>query len=248
MKRVMCIAVTVILILISVSTFVSASEEPRMPDVEKTPMTLTVYFHIDGDGGEKISVDGAEFGICKVADLTVSGGSADYSTSEPFASVSVNDEDGREVTFNGVGFEDSQKLAEELSVIAQEKALLITKNAENGECTFTLDDPGIYLVVETAKSGDAEKYETADPFLIMVPSVHKGDIGYEWSYSVKAEPKTTIERIPEPETESDTEPGVPPSPVTGNDINVTAWVSLAVSVLCIILIALISGREEKQRE
>ena len=244
----MCITVTVILILISVSAFVFASDEPRMPDVEYTPMTLTVYFHIDGAGGEKISVDGAEFGICKVADLTVSGGSADYSTAEPFASVSVYGEDGRDATFSGVGNDGSLKLAKELSVIAWEKDLLIKKNAVKGECTFTVDEPGIYLVVETSKSGDADKYETADPFLVTVPSPHKGDAGYEWSYSVKAEPKTTLERIPEPETDSDTEPVEPPSPVTGNDINVAAWLSLAVSVLCIILIALISAREEKQSE
>ncbi len=258
LKRVICIAVSVILTLLSVSALAYAAEDVRMQDVENIPITLTVCFHIDGDGGDKIPVDGAKFGICKVADLTVNGGSADYSTVDLFASDAIFSTDGRETTFNGIEIEESQKLAKSFSAVAEENGLLLVKDAANGECTFTVNEPGIYLVVETAKSGEAEKYATADPFLVMLPAPQRNNDGFEWNYAVTAEPKTAPERFPEPETESEieseieseseTEPVNPPSPVTGNDINIAAWISLAVSVLCITVIAIISKREEKHGE
>ena len=190
------------------SPFNVHAEENRVPDLSENGLTLTVNFSQDKEDGDKLPIDGAEFRIFKVASLSVNGGSADYVTEPPYASLAEYDE-GRDITFNGMSGSDSGEKAREFSLL-DNSAYNSGITDSNGSCSFTQLEAGIYLVIENAKSGTAAEYETVAPFFACVPYAHE-DEGYVWIYDVEVEPKTEVLKIEtapaettsEKETESD---------------------------------------------
>ena len=169
-------------------------ESNRMPEIdENQELSLTVNFGVDKENtaGRK-GIDGAEFTIYKIADLQVHGGSADYTMKKEYQHHAIY-EDDREVTFNGMSAKESAKLASELAKEVKDDGVKLTTNAD-GNATFKLNkgDAGMYLIVETSKTGTADKYETVSPFLISAPLAFDGT----WTYDVVVQPKTAPKLIP----------------------------------------------------
>ena len=171
------------------------AEANRMPDIEDTYKSLTINFGKDADDGSRILFPGAEFSVYKVADLTVSGGSANYTLVDPFKSLAVIDENGVEHTFDGLTSDKSKALAKKLADKAEASASPIGKAVTNakGAASFTINDCAMYLAIETNKTDKAAEYETADPFLISVPEPDPET--HQWVYKVEAKPKTEVKAI-----------------------------------------------------
>lgn len=147
--------------------------------------TLTIKF-LDGNSEQTTSrkpIDGAEFSLYLVQDLTSSGtyeSTSDYSSAnvKPYNQLKT----AAEIT----------RAASRFAEVAKDKSPAYTAQTtdSNGITEFSgidSDHFGLYLVVETGKSGTAENYTTCAPFLVMVPYYDSENLG--WEYDVLAEPK-----------------------------------------------------------
>lgn len=170
---------------------------PFAPDLEKgKTYSLTVNFVQDKDNGESEKINGGEFTAYKVADLSVSGGGVYYTCVDPYKGIAKFDDDGKEITFDGISSDISHEYAMEC---AKQKGTAIASavSSESGASYLTIKDPGMYLVMETGRSGKAAQYETVDPFLVSVPALSiEPDSVVKWVYDVNTYPKTAVKRIP----------------------------------------------------
>lgn len=142
----------------------------------------------------------------------------------------------------------------------------ISMETINGIARFDSLDDGVWLICQTGKEGDAEKYEDAAPSLVQIPE--NGDGGV--SYDVTVYPKT-VEKPEEPE-----EPSATPSPeasgtpagaaenqaggeitpastkessgnvFTGDYTTLAGWaVCMAVSIICTVTAYIIQRRRKR---
>ena len=183
---------------------------PSAPDLEKDKdYSLTINFVQDKDNGESQKISGGEFTAYRIADLSVSGGGVYYTCVDPYKGIAKFDDDGKEITFDGISSDISHEYAMEC---AKQKGTAIASavSSESGASYLAIKDPGMYLVMETGRSGKAAQYETVDPFLVSVPALSiEPDSVVKWVYDVNTYPKTAVKRIPEKEEpKKDEEPAV----------------------------------------
>lgn len=143
--------------------------------------------------GEK-PISGVEFTIYRVADLKED--KSGYTEVAPFKWGS---------DFSEIRTADGQlKLAFQLEKQSYNaKAIMSMQTNEMGVVHFARLKNGIYLVVQTGATGEAENYTTMLPFLVMVPRFENGI----WNYNVNTKPKPAIKREEKPKVP----PKVPPS-------------------------------------
>ena len=149
---------------------------PVFAQVPKESAKLTVYFHARD---EKIS--GAEFSIYQTAKIKqLFDGTADFESVDPFTDVS------------NMTQEEAKAAAVKFAAMpAKEKAKAVTD--ADGNAVFEGLEAGIYLVKETDQEDKAEDYESAEPFLVAVPSYDQQK--KQWNYDVTASPKTEPKNI-----------------------------------------------------
>lgn len=149
---------------------------PVFAQVPKESAKLTVYFHA---GDEKIS--GAEFSIYQTAKIKqLFDGTANFESIDPFTDVS-----------NMTQEETKAAALKFAAMSAKEKAKAVT--GTDGNAVFEGLEAGIYLVKETDQEDKAEDYESAEPFLVVVPSYDQQK--KQWNYDVTASPKTEPKSI-----------------------------------------------------
>ena len=185
-------------------------ESNRMPAIEAQDLSLTVHFQKHNDDGTAVGISGATFAAYKVADLAVDGGSANYTVIDPYKAHAVYDKDKRDVTFDDMTTEESQEFALECAKgVNQPVSLNVTNSA--GDVSFSMTDPGMYMIEEIRTEGDADKYELVSPFLVSVPFPEDG----AWLYAAKAYPKTEVK-------EKSAEKTAPPHNANDNQKNTEA--------------------------
>ncbi|MGI6118164.1 MAG: pilin N-terminal domain-containing protein [Bilifractor sp.] len=179
------ICVTVMISLLC-PCIVSAADK----NVPNPPYTLTIDFSRVADNGDRVPIEGGKFAVYKAADLVRNGGAGSYSVVSPYTSLASYDENGNDITFHELAFSDMVFVAKQFAAIdntpIDEKV-----TGSDGYCTFTITEPGKYLVVETGDSGKAESYKTVDPYLVNVPLSMKDTAGnLVWEKAVLSAPKT----------------------------------------------------------
>ena len=128
--------------------------------------------------------------------------------------------------------------AAQMAEIAQSsstKGISATSDAK-GIAAFGNVEPGVYLVVQTGRTGEATGYKSYDPFLINVPQFEDGKA----TCDVVAYPKPTPEKAPVPDKPK--KPTPQKAPQTGDDVNLWLWGGCAIAGAVIIVIALIARR------
>lgn len=183
-----------------------------MPDISDTEKTLEVTYTYAGTG-----ISGAEISLYRIADITVKNGRADYSFTDEYAAYA------EETDFETLTTEESIALAETIDITEKRKTAKAVTD-ENGMVTFTNLENGMYLAVQTGKSGAAEQYETFTSFLIAVPyasiseeTEENGNRTGEWIDNVVCYPKTETAKIPT----------TPSTPKTGDNTAVGALFIIA---------------------
>lgn len=153
--------------------------------------SLTVAFEKEGSN---VKIDGASISVYKVADLDFVQNQAQYTLVPEYESFREIDDKWNDVTFDGMTAEESNALAKEMAKTAT-KAVSSGVTDENGLFNVGNLPAGMYLVGQTGKSGTAEEYKAFDPFLVSVPLYDKES--QMWVRDVTAQPKTTVEKMPE---------------------------------------------------
>lgn len=110
--------------------------------------TLSINYHCSGK-----QIDGAEFTIVKVADL----GEGTYTMVDPFDDSEI---DPNEITESNV--KDSAKTLQKLY---KEGGVGVTTD-DDGEASVSIDEYGMYIVMQTGKKNGAEKYHSSNPMLV----------------------------------------------------------------------------------
>ena len=141
------IAAVVFIMLEPVEAY--CAEKDRVPDLTDQGKNLNIIFYVQKSGVDTF-IEGAEIGINKIADLTVSGGSASYTVTEPYLSLQKL-EDGREVTFEGISVSESVEFAKEFAELTGEAEKTSVTDSK-GECKFSDLEQGIYLVRELSST------------------------------------------------------------------------------------------------
>ena len=182
---------TVMLFVVTGPFSVLALEENSVPDIENEKKSLTVYFFVQLVGVDT-PIEGAEVGIYRIADLKTSFGSANYTVLDKYAELKKTQND-RDITFEGISVTESIALAKKFAVFSETPEMTAVTD-ENGMCKFDDLEQGMYLVREISASGDAQKYQLFQPYMISVP-LAVSDIrtgGKIWQYDVLSEPKTKV--------------------------------------------------------
>ena len=174
--------------------------------------TFTLQFTYHPDGTTSVPISGAEFTIFKVADLQVKDQVATYAPVDGFKSVASYESktDPNALSYEGMTASESltaaKALAAEVGSASGEKG---TTDAA-GSYKYENLAPGMYLVMQTGKTGMADLYKTLDPFLVQVPTYFKNEAGdqYEWNADVIASPKpeTELDITSPPRTSTTTTP------------------------------------------
>lgn len=181
---------TVMLFVMTEPAGIRAANDSRMPDIDESQAkSLTIEFHTSAQFHGVITyLDGAEFAIYKVADLSTKGGSADYTLSEEYSSLKKT-KNNKDITFDGMGWDESTELSKKLEkLVGTPDGTAVTDSS--GQCTFSELEQGMYLVKEISKSGTAGKYKKVDPYLISVPLADTDAETNQWVYDVHSIPKT----------------------------------------------------------
>lgn len=218
-KLVLCLDIVLVFLLLTVLNGSAAPAVPDLPANAGYSLTLSLNEKSTGPSGTKeVPISGAELTAIKVADLTVSGGAAEYTSIPAFAGLSVN--------YEGMTTDQSNETAAVMSDMVKAAPQRFT--AENGITTMTAvtDNsgkvqfagakltPGMYLILETNRTGAAKNFEIISPYLVSVPEFIAG----EWITNVEAEPKMELVKPPQVHEITTTRPPqtvtVKPSPVT----------------------------------
>ena len=182
---------TVMLFVVTGPFSVLALEENSVPDIENEKKSLTVYFFVQLVGVDT-PIEGAEVGIYRIADLKTSFGSANYTVLDKYAELKKTQDD-RDVTFEGISVSESIALAKKFAVFSETPEMTAVTD-KNGMCRFDDLEQGMYLVKELSASGEAQKYQLFEPYMISVPlavsNIQTG--GKIWQYDVLSEPKTKV--------------------------------------------------------
>ena len=124
-------------------------------------------------GGKTTPVGGATATAYLVADLDDAVNH--YTLRDEFASLDVNFDEGLDAqTMDAL----AQRAADVVSAQKVQGVATATADAQ-GKLAFGSLPNGIYLVLQTAAKGDAEKYTSLTPFLISVPQVTEEGVVYD---------------------------------------------------------------------
>ena len=156
----------------------------------------------------KLPLDGAQISIYQVADADIYDSWAVFKVKEEYASLRKVDDTGHETTFDGLTASQSIALAKEFAKLVKNPVKTGVTD-KNGNVMAEGLTPGMYLVVQTGKSGTAEGYEMFQPFLVLVPMYEEGI----WVKNVTVEPKTGVKPV-ETETPATPTPSTSPKPST----------------------------------
>lgn len=202
MKKILTVF-TSIMILLSANTVTAAGDvNYGLPDLSGEAASLKVTCRaVDDDVTTNIS--GVELELTKVADLTVSGGNANYTMLSQYegSGLDLNQIEDAEGYLNAAQRLDDYRQANDIH------GTTVTTDSDGvadfgGPLTY-----GMYLVSQVGRSGQAANYEYIEPFLVRVPDVDPNT--KEWIYDVEANPKTEwIHETPTPV------PSEPPTPTT----------------------------------
>ena len=140
---------------------------------------LTIYFYIQKTGVDT-PISGAEVGVTKIADTKVVNGDLQFTVLSKYTDLIATN-------FRGISVSESVKIAGEFSKVTKEPDLKGV-TAENGRCTFTVQDSGMYLIQQLSSTGVAEQYYAFEPYIILVPFA--SDNSEDWQYDILSEPKT----------------------------------------------------------
>lgn len=187
----------------------SALSAEVIPAPQPQEMTLTIDFFVEKTG-VKTPISGASMAIYPIADMSYRNGSVIYTVSEPYQTLQKT-KNGRDVTFDGLSVSETVALAEQFAALAKEPAASAVTD-EQGKCTFTLDQQGMYLIREIAASGDAGNYELIAPYMISAPYPDTLSEPMTWQYDILSEPKTKIVEkvVSVPELSENSPPPDPP--------------------------------------
>lgn len=167
-----------------------------MPDISEKEKSLEITYTFAGN-----AISGAEISIYKIVDVSVKGGRTEYSFTDEYTAYAEGTD------FETLTTEESIELAGKIDTSGKEETQKAVTD-EAGRVTFTGLDDGMYLVVQSGKSGAAAQYETFGRYLVAVPYAETGEETDEngnrtgtWIDSVACYPKTETTKIPtEPET------------------------------------------------
>ena len=179
-KPLMILIASILFVMLEpVSVF--AQSDNKVPDLTDEPNSLTVYFFIQKTGVDT-PIEGAGIAIHKIADLSVHDGSASYIITDEYASLKKS-VDGRDVTLEGISVSESVALSKKFAKLTGEpEQTAVTDN--NGRCTFSGLEKGMYLVEEISAVGPAADYEMFEPYMISVPLAENYTGSYVWNYNV----------------------------------------------------------------
>lgn len=145
--------------------------------------------------GKTTPIGGATASLYKVADLNE--GINWYTLTPDFASLGVDFNQG----LNAADFQTASTRAANLVTAKKLTAVKSSTSDAKGTIAYGTLPYGVYLVMETAATGDAASYNNFTSFLISVPQMTEEGIVYD----VMAEPKIT----PKPVTPTPVKPTTP---------------------------------------
>jgi len=155
-----------------------------MDDLKDGTGTLSIGFYFND---EQEAIDGAEVSIKKIAGLTVKNGNAKYTLIDSLK------EKHPDLKFDGMVSEDLDALAKQLreEVTEYDKKAVSDKD---GKVNFEGLEYGLYLIVETGKSGTASNFADFKAFIVNVPFPVVDPAKYKgsWNYNVDVKPKAEI--------------------------------------------------------
>ena len=227
--------VKLLVLLLPITLFFgSKSEASSLPDISENNFLNVNMIYKDGEN--KIGISGAGIKISKVADI-------EFSPSLAIKNIfSIRD---LNIDWFNLTAEESNLLAKKIS------NLLVDSDVENqtrisdnlGKVEFPDLEDGIYLVEEVSKTGDAAKYSKIEPFFVSLPQNSKDENGrVTWTRSIKAYPKTEIEKIKDerPKKPEDKNKKKKPdkTPRTGDDFELPIYiVIIALSAGALLILA-----------
>ena len=177
-------------IIFNITAFAIVMPEPINYTKDKS---LIIDFNVQ-ESGVDVPIDGAEFGIVKIADFI-----DNKYIPIPELSDQIN------IDLNTMSKDESINLAKQLNITSQ--TTQITKI--NGKAIFNITDVGLYLISEVSANDTASEYQIIDPYIISVPyfNENKG-----WEYSVISKPKTDIIKLisSTPESKPESKPEFKP--------------------------------------
>ena len=185
--------------------------------------TLKVHLVYSDIKGDK-PVAGATFAIYSVYEFD---SEMHYTLTSDFASVDVPAFD--ELTVAAQQEEAAKKFA---SAAKNATPLAKQETDKEGEAVFSGIDTehfGVYLVIETDRTGDAVKYTIAEPMLVQVPKVTEEE-GFE--YEVTVLPKISL---------------IPNTPSTGDESNLLLWIGCACLGVAGIVVIILCGKGRRKK-
>ena len=190
LKRVFNALTAVFLAVSLTAAGASASEADRMPDLvpgQQGSLKLTLAYKDPNMETENLkTMEGVTVKLAKVADLSVEGGSAEYTMLEPYRSTGIS--------LAGMTASESGEAALRLAAIAGGRDDVKSADAgTDGMVTFTDLDPGMYLVFQDAGANTSYRVDAIAAMLLSIPYPVVLSGGNSWQYQVEAQPKTELE-------------------------------------------------------
>lgn len=237
---------------------------PAVPDLAKDSKgnlasgSISIYFAHEGT-----VLSGATFAAYKVADLSVNGGSPSYTLVGDFSNAGIS--------FNGMTEAQSKEAAKKLDGLVKSSTTVTAQTTgTDGIAQFSNLSPGMYLIKQTGRIGQASLYSMADSFLVAMPQYNSKD--GKWNYVVTAYPKSSVYKEPvvEPQKEVPpteipqpsvvTPPATPETPVvpettvqnppilTGDYFNLPVLIGIAGAIVAAIAVVLIVKKEKQNKK
>ena len=185
--RKLSVLLMVLLIVLSNCAFADSLVSMPALDLSKTG-SLTVVFNYTDDG-IVTHLSGAEISIVRVADVGWQGGGVFYTVLPQYL---AKESKALDILLGDNAVAKSNLAETFVSAVSSYEKKQITNGV--GQVVFNDLSFGMYLVVETSKSGVAEKYESFKPFIVCVPLASEG----AWKYNVVSDPKTVVKILPTP--------------------------------------------------
>lgn len=227
-----CAAMAALLAACAITCF-SAAVTPDVASAAEEDATLTLLVNYE-DKGKVDKISGAEFTVYQVASIDASNR---YALIPPFDSVDVD----LNANLSASQAKSAAKSMEKI-VDAQSLKGIAATSDDNGKASFGVLDQGVYLVVQTAAKGTAQKYNTMPSFLINVPQFVGGEATYNVVAQPKAEPKPEVKPTPP----SPSNPPQKTSPKTGDDLDWGFVTLFAVAGMTAMVLALFAARKRKE--
>ena len=190
----------VALVCVLVGPLAAASAAP----VDATLTMDMVY----ATGGQTLTIPGVTATVYQVASLN--DGINHYTLLDAFASLDANFDAELDAT-------QVDEYAQQAASIVEAAGMQGTSvtSGEDGQASFGTLPWGIYLVVQTDATGDAEGYKKFDPFLVAVPQVLEDEIIYDVVCYPKLLPTGKVPPNPdEPDEPTKPTPDTPTNPKT----------------------------------